>query len=130
MGELAERPLDLGDIMEEFHHVEAPGGDFACMVFLKQTWIVQTDKGGAGYRWSHCIVVPLEQVFEMSAQTYGLVLESRVGHRLAAAGLSLGIGNIVSQVFQQLIACHTHFRKHHVNVAGYKQTDFHSIDVL
>jgi hypothetical protein len=50
--------------------------------------------GGTAGTGSHHVVVATEQLVELLCQWHGQLLKACIAHRLAAAGLSLGIVNV------------------------------------
>ena len=96
----AQALVHLHHIVQELHHVhDLPGGD-ALMLPLQQARVVDLDKSRTTDGGSHDIVEILEFLFEFLGQGNGLLLESRIGHRLSAARLVQGVFDIKPQMVQ------------------------------
>ena len=98
-------------------------------VKLKITNCEMTDKCRAAHTRGNHIVKVLEKFFHLLGQRCGLALEPSVRHRLPAAGLPLGVGNIHPQVPQHLQRRHTHLGKQRIHITRNKQPYFHIANI-
>ena len=117
MRERAQTVVHLHHVVQELDNVHAFLGRFADVRLAcggspatQQPRIVELHERRTADTGCHHIVEVLELLLKLLGQGNGLLLETRIGHRLTTAGLFLGVRHVDTQVLQQLPRRHTYLR--------------------
>ena len=99
MGKTGGQMVHPDDVMEKLHDIHGLGGCLT-LFLLHQMGMETAHIGRATGRRGYYVVVALEELVILGGQRLGHLLETCVTHRLATAGLSLGVLHVETQRLQ------------------------------
>lgn len=126
MGKTGVQPRRLHHVVQELANFPDARVDARMLpVIIQQPRVTLAHEDHAAGRRAHDIVVCFEQRIHAFRQRFGVFFETRIGHRLTAAGLVQRIVDLAADLAQQLVRRPPHLGIDRIDVTGNEQSDFH-----
>lgn len=126
--EAGVEPRGFHHVVEKFADLPDAGVETGMLaVVVEQARVAFADEDHAAGRGSHDVVIPFEQCIHAFGERLGVALESRIGHRLSAAGLVERVVHVAAHAAEQFAGSASHFGVDGVDVTGDEQSDFHTL---
>lgn len=126
--EAGVEPCGFHHVVEKFADLPDAGVETGMLaVVVEQARVAFADEDHAAGRGPHDVVIPFEQCIHAFGERLGVALESRIGHRLSAAGLVERVVHVAAHAAEQFAGSASHFGVDGVDVTGDEQSDFHTL---